>query len=105
MELVTDMRTAQQLKMLLFRMDGAADSRKKKFESATGRTWEAEFCLHVGDDPQAGRLKILFRCLSEPLEPQRYNEAPPGLSKTPDEAVRQVDEGDLRELLATSVKV
>lgn len=100
-----DMRSAQQFRTLLFRMDGAADSRKVRFESPTGRTWEAEFCLYVGDDPQAGRLKILFRCVSAPLEPQRYNEAPPGISKSPDAAVREVDEAQLRELLATSVRV
>ena len=99
------MRSAQQLKMLFFRMDGAADSRKVEFTSEAGRRWEAEFCLYVGTDPQAGRLKVLFRCLSDPGEPQRYNEAPPGLSKVPDEAVRQVGEADLWELLATSVKV
>lgn len=99
------MRSAQQLRKLLFRLDGAADSEKVRFESAAGRRWEAEFCLHCGTDPQAGRLKILFRCLSHPREPQRYNEAPAGLSKVPSEAVGQVDEARLRELLSTSVKV
>jgi len=99
------MRSADQLKKLLFRLDGAADSEKVEFRSGSGRTWEAEFCLHCGTDPQAGRLKVLFRCLSNPGEPQRYNEAPPGLSKVPAEAVQQADQGRLRELLATSVKV
>lgn len=99
------MRSVEQIKKLVFRMDGAADSRKVQFTSEAGRRWEAEFCLYAGSDPQAGRLKILFRCLSNPREPQRYNEAPAGLSKRPEEAVRQVGEADLWELLATSVKV
>jgi hypothetical protein len=99
------MRSARQLKKLIFRMDGAADSRKVEFRSQAGRRWEAEFCLHAGTDPQAARLKILFRCLSDPREPQRYTEAPPGVSRSPAEAVRQVGEADLWELLANSVKV
>lgn len=99
------MRSADQLKKLIFRLDGAADSQKVEFTSGSGRAWEAEFCLHCGTDQQAGRLKLLFRCLSNPGEPQRYNEAPPGVSKVPAEAAGQVDEDRLRELLSTSVKV
>lgn len=99
------MRSGEQLKKLLFRLDGAADSKTVEFTSPAGRRWQAEFCLHCGTDPQAGRLKVLLRCLSHPSEPQRYNEAPPGVSKIPDEAVRQVDEDGLRQLLATSVEV
>lgn len=99
------MRSADQLRKLLFRLDGTADSEKVEFVSATGRRWEAEFCLHAGTTPQAGRLKILFRCLSNPGEPQRYNSPPAWVSKVPEEAVEQLDEEDLRELLATSVKV
>lgn len=99
------MRSADQLKKLLLRLDGAADSEKVEFTSSSGRAWEAEFCLHAGTDPQAGRLKILFRCRSEPGEPQRYNAPPAWVSKVPGKAVEQLDEEDLRELLATSVKV
>lgn len=99
------MRSVEQLKKLIFRLDGAADSEKVEFGSESGRRWEAEICLHVGTDAQAGRLKILFRCLSDPREPQRYNEVPPGFSKVPEEAAEELDEDDLRELLATSVRV
>lgn len=99
------MRSADQLRKLLFRLDGAADSEKVEFTSPSGRRWEAEFCLHAGTNPQAGRLKILFRCLSSQEEPQRYNSPPSWVSKVPEEAVKQVDTEDLQELLATSVKV
>lgn len=99
------MRSAQQIRKLLLRLDGAADSETVEFASETGRIWTAEICLHVGTDPQAGRLKLIFRCQSRPREPQRYSEAPPGLSKVPGEAADQLTEDDLRELLATSVKL
>jgi len=99
------MRSAEQLRKLLLRIDGAADSERVEFTSESGRRWEAEFCLHAGTDPQAGRLKILFRCKSDPGLSQRYNAPPASVSKVPSEAVEQVDEDDLRELLATSVKV
>lgn len=101
----TEMRSAEQIRKLLLRLDGAADSEKVEFTSRTGRRWSAELCLHAGTDPQAGRLKILFRCLDEPGEPQRYNEPPAGISKVPSEAAEQLSEEDLQELLATSVKV
>lgn len=99
------MRSIDQVKKLIFRLDGTADSEKVGFTSESGRTWEAELCLHVGTDPQAGRLKILFRCKSHPEEPQRYNAPPAWVSKVPAEAAEQLTEEDLRELLATSVKV
>lgn len=99
------MRSADQLRKLLFRLDGAADSEKVEFTSSSGRRWEAELCLHAGTNAQAGRLKVMFRCLSDPKEPQRYNSPPAWVSKVPEEAVEQLDEEDLRELLATSVKV
>ena len=93
------------LKKLIFRMDGAADSAKTRFTSESGATWEAEFAIHSGTDPQAPRLLVMFRKPSDMGEPQRYNQAPPGISKIPDEAVQQMNESALRELLATSVKV
>ena len=99
------MRSAEQIKKLLLRLDGAADSETVEFTSRTGRSWSADLCLHAGDDPQAGRLKIMFRCLSDPSEPQRYNSPPSGVSKVPSEAAEQLDEEDLQELLATSVKI
>lgn len=99
------MRSVDQIKKLLFRLDGAADSETLDFTSHAGRSWEAELCLHAGTDPQAGRLRVLFRCRSDDDEPQRYNVLPAGYSKVPAEAARELDEEDLRELLATSVKV
>lgn len=99
------MRSADQLKKLLLRLDGAADSETVEFESRAGRRWSAELCLHAGTDAQAGRLKVLFRCPEDPKEPQRYNSLPAWVSKVPAEAAEQLEEHDLQELLATSVKV
>lgn len=99
------MRSAEQIRKLLLRLDGAADSEKVEFSSPSGRRWSAELCLHAGTDSQAGRLKIMFRCMSDPTQPQRYNSPPASVSKVPSEAAEQLDEEDLRELLATSVKV
>lgn len=99
------MRSAEQIRKLLFRLDGAADSETLEFTSGSDRRWSAELCLHVGTDPQASRLTIIFRCLDDPREPQRYNEPPAEISKVPSEAAEQLDDDDLRELLATSVKV
>ncbi len=93
------------LKKLIFRMDGAADSAKTRFTSESGAVWEAELSLHSGTLPQSPRLLILFRNQDDVRVPQRYNQAPPGISKIPDEAVEQLDEAQLRELLARSVKV
>lgn len=96
--------SSSQIKKLLFRLDGAADSKKVKFTSASGNRWEAELCLHSGSDPQSPRLMILFRDRDEPTRPQRYNLAPPWASKVPAEAAKELGEPELRELLATSVK-
>lgn len=96
---------ASLLKKLLFRLDGAANSRRVEFTSVGGNRWEAELSLHSGMDPQSPRLKILFRSQSDPKEPQRYNEAPPGVSKDPRQAAEELSEGDLRRLLSESVKV
>lgn len=96
---------ASLLKKLLFRLDGAANSRRVEFTSTAGNHWEAELSLHSGMNPQSPRLKILFRSKSNPVEPQRYNEAPPGVSKDPREAAEELSEDDLRQLLSESVKV
>ncbi len=92
------------LKKLLFRLDGAADSKKVSFTSAAGTRWQAEVCLHSGTNAQSPRLMILFRDQDDPMQPQRYTLAPPGASKVPAEAAEQLDENQLRELLATSVR-
>ena len=99
------MRSVDQIKKLVFRMDGAADSETLEFTSHAGRSWRVELCLHAGTDPQAGRLRAIFRCLSDTDEPQRYNTLPAGYSKVPEEAAEQLDEDELSELLATSVKI
>ncbi len=93
------------LKKLVFRMDGAADSAKKRFTSESGIEWEAELSLHSGTLQQSPRLLIMFRTPNDMGTPQRYTQAPPGTSKIPDEAVEELGEDDLRELLARSVKV
>lgn len=92
------------LRRLIFRLDGAADSKKVTFTSAAGNRWEAELCIHSGTNQQSPRLMILFRDRDDPIRPQRYNLAPPWASKVPSEAAEQLAEKDLRELLATSVK-
>ncbi len=93
------------LKKLIFRMDGAADSAKTRFTSVRGTTWEAEFSIFSGTSRQSPRLLVMFRNQDDISMPQRYNQAPPGVSKVPKEAVQQVDEAGLRELLSRSVKV
>lgn len=96
---------ASLLKKILFRLDGAADSRRVEFTSTAGNRWEAELSLHSGTNPQSPRLTILFRCKSDPDEPQRYTRPPAWVSKHPREAEDQLSEDDLRELLAESVKL
>ena len=93
------------LKKLIFRMDGPADSAKTRFTSETGAEWEAELSLHSGTLQQSPRLLVLFRNQDDAAAPQRYTQAPPGTSKVPDEAVQELTEDDLRDLLARSVKV
>lgn len=97
--------TTNLLRKLIFRLDGAADSAKRRFTSASGAEWEAEFSLHSGTNAQSPRLLVLFRNRSQPGVPQRYTLAPVGISKVPKEAVSQLDEDALRELLARSVKL
>lgn len=92
-------------KKLWMRLDGAADSRRIEFTAESGRRWEAEFSLHSGTSAQSPRLMVIFRCLSDPSQPQRYTLAPPGTSKVPREAVGEIDEEDLRALLSQTAKL
>ena len=93
------------LRKLIFRLDGTADSQKVHFTSEAGTRWEAELSLHSGTNPQSPRLMVLFRDPKHPSIGQRYTLAPPGVSKVPSEAADQLTDDDLRELLATSVRV
>ncbi|MEN8145166.1 MAG: hypothetical protein ABFS14_09465 [Gemmatimonadota bacterium] len=93
------------LKKLIFRIDGGADSKRVTFTSERGNQWQAELALYSGTSPQSPRLLVMFRSVSNPGTPQRYTLTPPGISKVPDEAAEQLTEADLRELLATSVRV
>lgn len=93
------------LKKLIFRMDGAADSARTRFTSESGATWEAEFSIFSGTTQQSPRLLVMFRNQDDVTIPQRYNQAPPGISKVPKQAVSEMNEAGLRELLARSVKV
>jgi hypothetical protein len=79
-------------------------SAKRRFAAPNGREWEAEICLHSGDDAQAPNLLIIFR---DPVrvEPDRYNTLPPGSSKVPKEAAKQVSDDTLRALLQRSVQM
>jgi hypothetical protein len=93
------------LKKLLFRVDGAADSKKVEFTSVRGQKWQAELCLHSGTNPQSPRLMVMFRNRTRPHDRQRYTLVPPGYSKIPSEAAKQLSEDDLQQLLASSVEV
>lgn len=93
------------LKKLLFRIDGTADSAKVEFTSAGGHNWQVELCLHSGTDPQSPRLLMMFRNRTQPHDRQRYTLVPPGFSKVPAEAAKQLSEDDLQQLLASSVEV
>ena len=93
------------LKKLVFRIDGAADSKKVEFTSNAGTRWEAELSIHSGTSPQSPSLLILFRNRDNVVARQRYTLVPPGYSKVPKEAAKQLTEEDLRELLAESVQV
>ena len=93
------------LKKLVFRLDGAADSAKTRFTSESGTEWEAEFSIYSGTLQQSPRLLVMFRTSGDMRTPQRYTQAPPGTSKIPDEAVAELGEDALRELLARSVEV
>jgi hypothetical protein len=78
---------------------------KRKFESRSGREWEAEICMYAGTDHQAPNLMVIFR---DPVrvEPDRYNLLPHGTPKVvPKEAAKQISEDTLRALLQRSVPV
>lgn len=77
-------------------------SEKREFQSSNGRKWEADFCMHSGDDRQAPRLMVIFR---DPVrvQPERYNLLPPGSPKFPKEAAKQITDDQLRTLLQRSV--
>ena len=72
------------------------------FESQSGREWEAEICLHSGDNEQSPNLLVIFR---DPVrvEPDRYNTLPAGSPKVPKQAAKQMSDDDLRALLQRSV--
>lgn len=76
-------------------------SAKRKFE-ADGRNWEAEICMHSGDNDQSPNLLVIFR---DPVrvQPERYNLLPPGSPKFPKEAAKHVSDDTLRALLVRSV--
>lgn len=93
------------LKKLIWRLDGTADSASVNFTSAAGKTWQAELSLHSGTDPQSPRLLVIFRDRADVGAPQRYTQVPPGFSKVPAEAARELTEADLRDLLAVSVQM
>jgi hypothetical protein len=95
----------QLLKKLVFRLDGTADSAKARFTSEAGTRWEAEVSLHSGTMQQSPRLMVFFRNQEDVSVPQRYTLVPPGTSKIPKQAVDELSEDDLRQLLAESVKV
>ena len=94
-----------QIKDLVFRMDGRAHSARTEFTSQSGSQWEAEFAIHAGTTPQSPRLMVFFRKKEGPREPHRYTLAPTGASKVPKEAVAELSEQDLQELLARSARI
>jgi hypothetical protein len=75
---------------------------KRKFDGPSGRRWEAEICMHSGDNQQSPRLMVIFR---DPVrvEPERYNLLPPGSPKFPKQAAQQISDETLRGLLQRSV--
>ncbi len=77
---------------------------RRRFKAPNGREWEAEICMHAGTDAQAPNLLVIFR---DPVrvQPERYNNLPPGSSKIPREAAKQISDDTLRALLLRSVPV
>lgn len=75
---------------------------KRRFQSSSGRKWEAEITLHSGTDQQAPNLLVIFR---DPVrvQPDRYNTLPAGSPKVPKEAAKQISDDELRALLQRSV--
>ncbi len=79
-------------------------SAKRKFQAPNGRKWEADFCMHSGDNEQSPNLMVIFR---DPVrvEPERYNLLPPGSPRFPKEAAKQITDDQLRALLQRSVPI
>lgn len=77
---------------------------KRRFRGGSGREWEAEICMHSGDNQQSPNLLVIFR---DPVrvEPDRYNTLPPGSPKVPREAAKVMSDDELRALLERSVKM
>jgi hypothetical protein len=77
---------------------------KRRFRAPSGREWEAEICLHSGEDEQSPNLLVIFR---DPVrvEPDRYNTLPPGSPKRPKEAAKRLSDDELRALLQRSVRM
>ena len=75
---------------------------KRRFKGSSGREWEAEICLHSGDNEQSPNLMVIFR---DPVrvEPDRYNTLAAGSPKLPKEAAKSMSDDDLRALLQRSV--
>ena len=74
---------------------------KRNFESAAGREWEAEICLHSGTDRQAPRLMVIFRDPKR-AKGDRYTLLPPESPKKPKEAAKEISDDELRKLLQRS---
>jgi hypothetical protein len=77
---------------------------KRRFKGSGGREWEAEICLHSGDDEQSPNLLVIFR---DPVrvQPDRYNTLPAGSPKVPRQAAKQLSDDELRALLQRSVQM
>jgi len=75
---------------------------RRRFKAANGREWEAEICLHSGDNDQSPNLLVIFR---DPVrvKPDRYNTLPPGSPKLPKQAAKKISDADLLALLRRSV--
>ena len=77
---------------------------KRRFAAPSGREWEAEICLHSGDNDQSPNLLVIFR---DPVrvQPDRYNTLPAGSPKVPKQAAKQLSDDELRALLQRSVQM
>ncbi|UCC73865.1 MAG: hypothetical protein JSV86_04700 [Gemmatimonadota bacterium] len=77
---------------------------KRRFKAVDGREWEAEICLHSGDNQQSPHLVVIFR---DPLrvQPDRYNTLAAGSPKVPKRAAKATSDDELRALLRRSVQM